>query len=700
MERMFEEDDDLYVEDLHENDDSDDTYSDFVVDEVNENEADDAEDDYAGTNSISKTFAAVQRHYEPLIFGPERLFESSKLQFKTRTVPNSRQQGEVIVETIRFATRKLYADGQIEYILFKCPSPHKPAMVLAEAVDRALNAFARLSNGYLHLPMSLALMEDKSARDILHSGIETAKFFFRTLSNFAASFLNRILKGETLTLSVPEKAEIKAHNSKLGTAGGTYLVLTTNKNNQVAGVYVGRTNSLQRRMKDHQINLAIATHTSDSFAHIESHFYQSAARELHYGGELYFIPANIFSITSQGEFSSDFSQSQPNFHLHDFFLTIAIDAHDHVAVFEALLSCITGSFQLKEAFLEFRAGFGMPLVSFIGYNSTPCMERPERFNQYAENVANPTLSPMILELRNLYLRAAHAARLDDQKKEIEQDYRHKHAAYMMESANVSNDSELPLFVSLQLLVGDPDSASDVFLGTSPKYGEIYGGLKLYLKDLDLVFGSSCPLWDGTGFPEEVSSPLRGVGLSLYSFSSNTWIPISANFRFRYVVSRFTAFASQAAIVARQSITYHSDRNAPNHSSEPESDEEEDVPAFQIFQRTLPSTGYSPRIGVRGQRTHTILIPRRMLRMWFPDGTYPQGLPLSVKIEATRARSPDEVKIFLRLDSIGQSDNEGVWFNALRYAKDGMPSAAIWRYIQETQRGTRNLDEESQVNKML
>jgi hypothetical protein len=103
-------------------------------------------------------------------------------------------------------------------------------------------------------------------------------------------------------------------------------------------------------------------------------------------------------------FSLTFSQSLPDFYSHDLFITIAIDAHDHVAVFEALLSCITGSFQLKEAFLEFRAGFGMPLVSLIGYNSTPCMERPERFNQHAENVANPTLSPMILELRNLYLR--------------------------------------------------------------------------------------------------------------------------------------------------------------------------------------------------------------------------------------------------------------------------------------------------------
>ena len=27
----------------------------------------------------------------------------------------------------------------------------------------------------------------------------------------------------------------------------------------------------------------------------------------------------------------------------------------------------------------------------------------------------------------------------------------------LQAANVSNDSELPLFVSLQLLVGDPDS---------------------------------------------------------------------------------------------------------------------------------------------------------------------------------------------------------------------------------------------------
>ena len=58
---MFEEDEnDLCVEDFRENDDSDDdTYSDSIVDEANENEADDAEDDYAGTNSVSRTFAAM-----------------------------------------------------------------------------------------------------------------------------------------------------------------------------------------------------------------------------------------------------------------------------------------------------------------------------------------------------------------------------------------------------------------------------------------------------------------------------------------------------------------------------------------------------------------------------------------------------------------------------------------------------------------
>lgn len=158
-------------------------------------------------------------------------------------------------------------------------------------------------------------------------------------------------------------------------------------------------------------------------------------------------------------------------------------------------------------------------------------------------------------------------------------------------------------------------------------------------------------------------------MSLYSTASNKWVPISANFRFRNVVSRFTVFASQTAIIAGQSLAFDNDQEAPSHTSEPESDDEEDVPEFQIFKRTLPSTGYSPRIGVRGQRSPTILIPRRMLRMWFTDDIYPQGLPLSVKIEAKRAKSPDEVKTFLHLDSTGQSDNEDICFNSLRNAKD-------------------------------
>ncbi|PWN31370.1 uncharacterized protein FA14DRAFT_158817 [Meira miltonrushii] len=128
--------------------DGDDTILDAVVDEVNENEADDVKDDRAGTNPVSKIFA-VQRHYEPLFVGPERLFESRKLQFKTRSVPSNRQpQGEAIIEIIRLATRKLHPDCQIEYKPFKCLRPHKPSTMLTEAGYRPLNAFARLSNGY------------------------------------------------------------------------------------------------------------------------------------------------------------------------------------------------------------------------------------------------------------------------------------------------------------------------------------------------------------------------------------------------------------------------------------------------------------------------------------------------------------------------------------------------------------------------
>ncbi|PWN31317.1 uncharacterized protein FA14DRAFT_158861 [Meira miltonrushii] len=499
--------------------------------------------------------------------------------------------------------------------MFKCLPPHKSSTRLTEAVDRALNAFARLSNGYPHLPMSLALMEDNSVCDILQSGIETAKFFFHTLSDFAASFLNRVLRGETLSLSMREKAEVKAYNRQ---------------------------------------------------------------------------------------------------------------------------------FPTKEAFLEFRAGFGMPLVSFIGYNFTPCMERPERLNQYAENVANPTLSPMLLELRNLYLRygltcsrkqdhvsilviteyRALAARNEDQKKEIEQDYRHKHAAYMIEvvrllkkgcqyfstsseyqlrlvdnnqfgqlpittktngkhikgkklelleerqidkikankamndirlqAANVSNDrdpdskfetvfhrrkwqvrlaerllhccsskeadrrftilrdqqkvsscivtqnsdyrelieGDLPISVQGKTVAVRPKNEEEITVPVSPqtrKHLEQNKGKKEFYFN-KLVFGSSCPLWDGTSFSAEVSAPLKGVGMSLYSTTLNTWVPISANFRFREVVSRFTVFAGQAAIIARQSRTFDNDHKAPNHTSEAKSDDEEDVPECQISKRTLPLKG--------------------------------------------------------------------------------------------------------------
>ena len=60
IERMLEEDD-FYVEDFHENNDSDDIHSDSVVDEANENEAVDAEDDHAETKSSFKGFCKTHK---------------------------------------------------------------------------------------------------------------------------------------------------------------------------------------------------------------------------------------------------------------------------------------------------------------------------------------------------------------------------------------------------------------------------------------------------------------------------------------------------------------------------------------------------------------------------------------------------------------------------------------------------------------
>ncbi|PWN31371.1 uncharacterized protein FA14DRAFT_162780 [Meira miltonrushii] len=84
--------------------------------------------------------------------------------------------------------------------------------------------------------MSLALTEDDSVRDIFILGSRPRNSFSRLFEDFAASFLSRIPREEILSLSVPGKAEIKAHNSKEGTAWVTYLVLTTNRNDEVAGV--------------------------------------------------------------------------------------------------------------------------------------------------------------------------------------------------------------------------------------------------------------------------------------------------------------------------------------------------------------------------------------------------------------------------------------------------------------------------------
>ncbi|PWN31299.1 uncharacterized protein FA14DRAFT_158847 [Meira miltonrushii] len=151
------------------------------------------------------------------------------------------------------------------------------------------------------------------------------------------------------------------------------------------------------------------------------------------------------------------------------------------------------------------------------------------------------------------------------------------------------EGDLPASIQGKTVVVCPKKTTVPVSPQTRKYFERKTGKKEFYF-VKLILGFSCPLWDGTSFSAEVSAPLKGVGMSLYSTTLNTWVPISANFRFREVVSRFTVFAGQAAIIARQSRTFDNDHKAPNHTSEAKSDDEEDVPECQISKRTLPLKG--------------------------------------------------------------------------------------------------------------
>ena len=73
------------------------------------------------------------------------------------------------------------------------------------------------------------------------------------------------------------------------------------------------------------------------------------------------------------------------------------------AIFEALLSCLLGTYRKDKSYLHFRAEIGLPAVSYIGLNSTPCMEQAQLFSPQGELRPNASIAPIACALHNTYL---------------------------------------------------------------------------------------------------------------------------------------------------------------------------------------------------------------------------------------------------------------------------------------------------------
>lgn len=203
--------------------------------------------------------------------------------------------------------------------------------------------------------------------------------------------------------------------------------------------------------------------------------------------------------------------------------------------------------------------------------------------------------------------------------------------------------------------------------------------------LKLQYNSSEPIWDGSGQPRDIANTLKGAGLLMFSNMLNQWIPVIANLRPRVVISQFTQLACRTAEVAVEiGIKKVDEEEMPAPFLHELPEENDTIPAFQVFQRTLPTTHGTRRIGVRGCRVPTIAIPLRLLRMWFPDSLHPKGLQLSVKIDGRNAKTAEEVRIFVRLEDHGVGQNIGKWFDLLHFSKTRKPSLQVWQYIQKQQ----------------
>lgn len=277
--------------------DSDDFSEDLHEAEMTESEGDKNVEEV--TSSL-----ALRRHYDPLLYGPELLYKSKKLQFKKRSPVSNREHLFGTTENIKFGARKIDRQGHIEYITFHPTPPKKVNVGLHHTVDAVLQAFKRASQDSLVQHIKMALLEDSAVQEILQENNNLFGFFFKTLSDSVRSVLISVLEDREVYFSSQQLAENTKHLDKVGKWGGTYIAISLNPEGLATGMYVRRSSMIESRIKDHHVDLAVATQTAISLRHFESLFYQHAARRISERGTLVFFPAHAFPIVSQGKSSA------------------------------------------------------------------------------------------------------------------------------------------------------------------------------------------------------------------------------------------------------------------------------------------------------------------------------------------------------------------------------------------------------------
>lgn len=226
--------------------DSDDFPEDSHEAESTESEGDQDEEEVASS-------LALRRHHNPLLYGPELLYKSKKLQFKKIYPVNNRQHLYGTTENIKFGARKVDRHGYIEYVTFQLSAPKKANVWHRHTVDAVLQAFKRASQGSLLQHTKMALLEDSAAQNILQESNDLAGFFFETLSDTVCSVLVSVLEERKVCFLSQQSAESTKHLDKVGKRGETYIAISLNLAGLATGVYVGRSSMIEIRIKDHQI---------------------------------------------------------------------------------------------------------------------------------------------------------------------------------------------------------------------------------------------------------------------------------------------------------------------------------------------------------------------------------------------------------------------------------------------------------------